>query len=234
MLEVLLALTVNDLKTVNGHICGTFKETCIYLGLLQDDTEWHACLYEASQIKTGQQLRCLFATLLLFCQPTTPELLWNNHKLALCEDILYQNRDLYNSLNHTIEQEALRQLESHLQLNAKSLKDFPNMPLFLGESKIPDSSDSLNQFIREEMLYNNIQLENELSKTLPLLNEDQRAIYNAILKSIDNHTFECFFIDGPGGTGKTFLYNTLLATIILSNYIALALVSCVFCSVVLY
>ena len=76
------ATSFNDLKTVNGHICGTFKEACIYLGLLQDDIEWNACLYEASQIKTGQQLRHLFATLLLFCQPTTPELLWNNHKPA--------------------------------------------------------------------------------------------------------------------------------------------------------
>src|SRR5581483_1206453 len=51
------ATSFNDLKSVNGHICKSFKEACICLGLLQNDTEWDLCLYEASQIKTGQQLR---------------------------------------------------------------------------------------------------------------------------------------------------------------------------------
>ena len=29
----------NDLKTVNGYVCRTFKETCIHLLLLQDDNK---------------------------------------------------------------------------------------------------------------------------------------------------------------------------------------------------
>ena len=124
------ASSFDDLKTVEGHVCGSFKEACIRLGLLQDDTEWDACLSEASCMRMGQQLRLLFATILIFCQPAAPEVLWNNHKTALCEDILYQNRDLYSDVNDAVEQEALRQLESYLQLHAKSLKDFPNMPLF--------------------------------------------------------------------------------------------------------
>ena len=67
------AISFNDLKSVNGHPCGTFKEACICLGLLQDDSEWNACLHEASQLQTGQQLQHLFATILLFCNPTIPE-----------------------------------------------------------------------------------------------------------------------------------------------------------------
>jgi ATP-dependent DNA helicase PIF1 len=39
------------------------------------------------------------------------------------------------------------------------------------------------------------------------------------------HKSECFFVDGPGGTGKTFLYNTLLATIRSSGKIAVAVAS---------
>ena len=91
------ATSFDDLKTINGYICSTFKEACILLGLLKDDTEWNACLHEASQIKAGQQLHHLFAMILLYCQPTTPEVLWNNHKLALCEDILHQH--YYSSRN---------------------------------------------------------------------------------------------------------------------------------------
>src|ERR1041385_2537304 len=112
------------------------KRLVILLGLLKDDTEWNVCLHEASQIKTGQQLRHLFAMILLYCQPTTPETLWNNHKLALYEDILYQYCQFtqnvqYNNINNTIEHKALNQLNNYLLSNGKSLKDFPNMDLLL-------------------------------------------------------------------------------------------------------
>ena len=35
-----------NLWTVNGEICDTFKEACTRLGLLQDDNEWHQVLTE--------------------------------------------------------------------------------------------------------------------------------------------------------------------------------------------
>ena len=91
-------------------------------------------LHEATQIKTGKQLHHLFAMILLYCQPTAPENLWNEHKLALCEDIMHQNH--YNDIINIIEYKALNQLNSYLQLNGKSLKDFPNMPLPLEHQKL--------------------------------------------------------------------------------------------------
>ncbi len=42
------ATSFDDLKSVNEHSYRSFKEACIYLGLLQDDAEWDACLREAS------------------------------------------------------------------------------------------------------------------------------------------------------------------------------------------
>ena len=67
------ATSFDHLKTVNGYVYKSFKETCILLGLLQDDVEWDAYLFEASKIKAGQQLRYLFTMILLFCQPVVPE-----------------------------------------------------------------------------------------------------------------------------------------------------------------
>src|SRR3954469_22330698 len=49
-------------------------------------------------------------------------------------------------------------------------------------------------------------------------------IYDAVMQAIADEN-GCFFIDGPGGTGKTFLYNTLLATIRSSGEIAVAVAS---------
>ncbi|KAI6652436.1 ATP-dependent DNA helicase PIF1-like [Oopsacas minuta] len=50
---------------------------------------------------------------------------------------------------------------------------------------------------------------------IPVLNSDQYEIYNCIIETITDTGVEqrAFFIDGSGGNGKTFLYNTLLAKI---------------------
>lgn len=43
-----------------------------------------------------------------------------------------------------------------------------------------------------------------------MLNEKQRKAVNAIMNSVEGKGKQrCFFIDGPGGTGKTFIYRTL-------------------------
>ncbi len=97
------AFSFEDLRTIDGHVCESFKEAYIRLRLLQDDTEWNAYLSEANRVKMCQQLHLLFATILIFCQLASPEILWNNHKTALCEDILYQNHDLYNDINDAVE-----------------------------------------------------------------------------------------------------------------------------------
>ena len=48
------ATSFDNLKTVNGYICSSFKEACIHLSLLQDDEEWNACLLEASAVQSGK------------------------------------------------------------------------------------------------------------------------------------------------------------------------------------
>ncbi len=40
-------------------------------------------------------------------------------------------------------------------------------------------------------------------------NPDQRAAFDAIVQAIESKSGQCFFLHGPGGTGKTFIYNTL-------------------------
>ncbi|EFX69182.1 hypothetical protein DAPPUDRAFT_258903 [Daphnia pulex] len=49
---------------------------------------------------------------------------------------------------------------------------------------------------------------------LAKLNEDQRAAFDQIMASMeDANQPRLFFLDGPGGTGKTFLYNTLITVL---------------------
>ena len=84
------ATSFENLRTVDGIIYSSFKEACIALGLLQNDEEWDQCLKEAEQVQTGIQLRKLFAILLLFCEVTRPEVLWEAHISTLSDDILFQ------------------------------------------------------------------------------------------------------------------------------------------------
>ncbi|WVZ88242.1 hypothetical protein U9M48_034785 [Paspalum notatum var. saurae] len=54
------------------------------------------------------------------------------------------------------------------------------------------------------------------------LNEEQKAAYDKILATVDTDQGGVFFVDGPGGTGKTYLYKALLATLRSQEKIAVA------------
>ena len=54
------------------------------------------------------------------------------------------------------------------------------------------------------------------------LNSEQRAAYDEIMAAIDTDEGGLFFVDGPGGTGKTFLYRALLARVRSENKLAVA------------
>ncbi|CAI9278153.1 unnamed protein product [Lactuca saligna] len=53
----------------------------------------------------------------------------------------------------------------------------------------------------------------------------EKFAYDEIMRHVDNDILGVFFIDGPGGTGKTFLYKALLVNIHSCGHIALATAS---------
>ncbi|XP_019256408.1 PREDICTED: uncharacterized protein LOC109234811 [Nicotiana attenuata] len=57
------------------------------------------------------------------------------------------------------------------------------------------------------------------------LNTEQRKAYDTILHRIFSNKSGAFFVDGPGGTGKTFLYRALLAVVRSKCFVALATTS---------
>ncbi|XP_027120495.1 uncharacterized protein [Coffea arabica] len=122
----------HDLKVINGKIATSFREAAEFLGLLQADNSVEICLAEAVLYQMPSSLRHLFATILVYCNPSNCQELWLKFKNFLSEDI-QQNKTL--------------------------------------------STEVVNG--------------------------------------------TAFFIDGPGGTEKTYLYKALLATIRSQGYIAL-------------
>ena len=54
----------------------------------------------------------------------------------------------------------------------------------------------------------------------PRLVDDKKHAYHSIINSIEHVKGGLFFIDTPGGTGKTFLTNLLLAKVYQRQHIA--------------
>ncbi|CAG8485077.1 9556_t:CDS:2 [Scutellospora calospora] len=77
------------LKTVNSVLHSTFKDACIALGLLEDDSKWIYCLDEAVVMRSGSQLRSLFAM---------------HFHANICNDLQYRLNNEYNICEPTEDQ----------------------------------------------------------------------------------------------------------------------------------
>ena len=79
-------------RTHEGTVYATFREAAQARGLLQDDSEWDACLAEAVTVRSGRGLRHLFADVLLANHPAAPHLLWAKYREATADDLLRKAR----------------------------------------------------------------------------------------------------------------------------------------------
>ena len=141
------------------------------------------------------------------------------------EDIAYHAKQLTPELPTTTMDQHIRsyvlvELEKLLKDAGYSLDHF-HLPQ-------PDHSSSrilTNRFIMEELSYNSNGAFAELDEQIKRLNSSQKHIYDTIEHSVLNGCGHTFFVYGYGGTGKTFLWNTLLNSIRSQGKIALAVAS---------
>lgn len=86
-----------------------------------------------------------------------------------------------------------------------------------------NESSVTNSELTKELNYNGDELRRYIEENKPKLTQAQRIVYNTIINRIDTNAGGIIFLDAPGGTGKTFLINLILATVRVKNEIALAL-----------
>jgi primosomal protein N' len=180
-------------------------------GLLEDDNEWRQCLQEAAVMQTGSQLRHLFTTILHDCNPTTPLVLWNQFKENICDDLKRRLQQMghENPTEEEVYDYGLYLIDLDLRKKGKSLEQCPPMPLPVGNWAQLHG----NRLIAEQLAYDRADQRDKAQQRLGQLNAEQRAAYDAIISAIENNTPKMFFLNGPAGTGKTFLYTILSATI---------------------
>ena len=64
-----------------------------------------------------------------------------------------------------------------------------------------------------EQSYSTSDLLSYLQNNISKLTSEKKDIYDTILYCVDNNVGEIFFLDAPGGTGKTFVIKQILASI---------------------
>ncbi|CAN1780537.1 ATP-dependent DNA helicase PIF1 [Linum perenne] len=200
-----------EIKTVNGVIYESFKETCYALGFLADDNEWHDCLQEVSTWASGRKMRRIFATMLAFSQVSNTKELWERNWELLSEDILYNQRRLLNRPHlvlsvDEIKELCLQEIQKFLQNIGTSLENFQGMPV--PHTNLSTTSNSL---LSDELHWNEEEMRNMFHTNHDKLNAEQKLAFDMITTAAHEQNGRCFFVEGPGGTGKTFLWKVISA-----------------------
>ena len=205
-----------DLRTVpdpqNNNIpviYPTFEGAALARQLLDDDTEWLNLLREAVVSQFPSQLRHLFAWILFHCYPSDPRKLWLEFSHHFTVDILRRLRGAQPVPDAAMEVSAKNTALSDINVFLKEMgSSLENYPLLFAE------------YTGEDIDQAYVDLQQQQDPIPPnnaaLLNPAQRAAFDTVADAVDTPAVRTrlFFIDGPGGTGKSFLYNTLIAHIL--------------------
>jgi hypothetical protein len=197
---------VKTAKFLEGVRYESYREACLARGILQDDGEWHLCLAEAAQMQTGSRLRHLFATLLLFCNPTEPVKLWEEFREHICDDLDHRLRRMgfEDPPESDIFDYGLFLLNKILQDSGHFLADF-GMP-----APQRDWSTAVeNPLIAEQLDYDPAEQRARAQENFDRMNPEQQHAFNCVVESVEQKLRKVFFLSGAGGTGKTFVYNSL-------------------------
>ena len=219
------ATAFTDLRTVDGEVCATNQEACLRRGLLQDDGEWAAVLADAVRTSMPGQIRQLFVIILLFCAPADPAALLRRYQADMGEDFTHRHPELQPDLVTSL---VLLSIEETLQRAGKSLTDFDLPPVPDQQRAAAAALDQAEQLhrlpliMREELNFDRGELQATVEQRLPVLLPAQRQVVETILAAVRDRQALAVFVDAPGGTGKTFTFNTLLAAVRAQNLVALA------------
>lgn len=214
------AQSFEDLRTIHGELQPTFQKACIELGLLEDDQEWVRCLEEAIVSCTPLALRNLFVIILVFALPSNPLSMWELFQDHLCEDYFYHLNNLHPNMHNNNRElavtECLISLDYELQNHGLSLQHYglpiPNRQLL----------NNRNRALLEELDFNQEQLQQLTDERIPMLQDTQRQVFDAVNHALTNSLPLFAFVDGPGGSGKTFTWETILGFVRSQGHIALA------------
>lgn len=192
-----------DLRTVNGHQFTTFTEAAVALGVVRNIRIWNETLEEAINVEIASSVRTLFAMICINCVPVNPSPfdLWQQYGEQMSFDFIhFQNDSVEIGM-----QRSLQHIQTYILAINQTMTFFglpepdPNVADFRERNVEPTIDFDFHLQRREEMVAQ--------------FNVEQKSAFDSItfaIASQNNQLAKCFFLDGPGGSGKTFLLTVKL------------------------
>jgi hypothetical protein len=175
----------------------TFQQAALELNLVTDINDALICFQQSLGMATPHELRSLFASLTVNGFPTLT--IYNNENLR--RELMYDW--ILNGLNLAqANNEFLKDLQRRLELDDKT----PEMFGF----KCPDN---MNTELAKELIRYDPVKEYEKFEYLNSVypnNDEQQNVFDTIIASVNKNQKKFFFIDGPGGTGKTTIIKKII------------------------
>ncbi|XP_062224660.1 uncharacterized protein LOC133923271 [Phragmites australis] len=219
------ATSFASLRTYNGIIYDTFREACQARGLVGDDNEWYMLFDESIIWASPYQLRHLFLIVLVFCDVVNAKMLFAKYWRHLADDIAYRIRLCLGNPRYFIPDCHL-QAQLLSELTVLFSKSGVNLSSYnLSSEETPGPYAYSNRLIAEELTYDRALLAEQSSTLASTLNHEQRSIYDTLIASVISKEPGTFFISGHGGTGKTYLWNAIIAKLRAEGEIVLAVAS---------
>jgi hypothetical protein len=210
LIHVRGALSFDYLKNVSGVMHPTFQLACKTLRLLWDDKEWEDVFCEAMATATSPQIRNLFVSVILFCDVADPEVLFNKFLRSMYDDIITRFKSSFAMPNLKLFDDELK---NYVLYELELLFNVAGTSLEKHKLPMPDGrllSEIKNKLLREELNYDIVDLICQHSSTFPHLNQCQLNVYDCVVKSVLEKRQELIFVHGHRGTGKTFLWHTII------------------------
>lgn len=219
--EALRTVTDDQGRTT---VHATYKAACEALNLLRTDAEWNSVLTEAVAYQNAKQLRFLFVMILENNEITSPVQLFADFKDHFADDIRRQRLQRTNSTQGAyIDADygtallLMNDLIIQLSNSSKTIETYGfTMPV------VPNFRSATLSPLQQELHYDRDEQANFRDDSYQSMNEDQQRIFDAVMESVRNEVGGTFFIDAPGGTGKTFTFKAMLAAVRAEGQVALA------------
>ncbi|CAN0904892.1 ATP-dependent DNA helicase PIF1 [Linum grandiflorum] len=201
------ALSFEHLRTVNGILYPDYQKACQALGLLATDDEWNDVMAEVSHWGMPPLIRSTF---------WWPSMADDFRRRVDCitADAIPAH------LSETLRNQVLESLQNLLHNYSSSLQH-----VHLPHPAVSPSAASTNDLIAQQLDYDTTHENNNYVSSYRSLNHHQKLAHDAILSSIQEDKGKLFFLYGHGGTGKTFLYNCIIAKVRSLGKIALVVAS---------
>ena len=205
-----------DLRTFEGVVYPTYRETCLAMGLTVDTHEQDRVMEELTVDAMPWQLRSVFAGLLVFFVPSDPPAFLERHIGVMAQDHMHKAKETVMSAR--TRNRVLLDLQELLQNHAQ------NLFMYGIETPVADANEPrVPSVIRQETDdYNQEVMQTSAANMAATLNPEQQAAFDTIMAAVQSGDGGLFSLNACGGSGKTFLLELLLCTLRGEGKVALA------------